>query len=90
MLFLNTIKLYHQIDAIQIDLDNDSDEDDFLFDENNEDDKDEKNKSNQKYKNYRNYNEPNQSLEANKEQEIDLPTHYKKKTHNFIMDYLKN
>ena len=82
--------IYHQIDAIQIDLDNDSDEDDFLFDENNEDDKDEKNKSNQKYKNYRNYNEPNQSLEANKEQEIDLPTHYKKKTHNFIMDYLKN
>ena len=81
--------IYHQIDVIQIDLDNDSDEDDFLFDDNNEDDKDEKNQSKKKYKNYRNYNEPNQSFEAIKEEEIDLPTHYKKKTYNFIMDYLK-
>ena len=87
---------YHQIDVIQIDLDNDIDEDEFLlFDENNVEDGDEGKKNKKQndkkstYKNYRNFYEQNQSLEKNKEEVIDLPTHYKKKTINFIMDYLK-
>ena len=83
--------LYHQIDVIQIDLDNDIDEDeDFIFSEISEDDKKEKNQSKYRYKNYRNLNyEQNKSFEKGKEEEIDLPSHYKKKTYNFIMDYLK-
>ena len=84
--------IYHQIDVIQIDLDNDSDDDDFLFNENNEDEKNEKKEKSQSkynYKNYRNYSDRNKALEIIKVEEIDLPTHYKKKTYNFIMDYLK-
>ena len=83
--------LYHQIDVIQIDLDNDfTGDEDFLLDEIAENEKKEKNQSKYNYKNYRNFNyEQNQTFEKNKEEEIDLPTHYKKKTYNLIMDYLK-
>lgn len=83
--------LYHQIDVIQIDLDNDFTEDeDFLLGEIAEDEKKEKKQSKYNYKNYKNFNyEQNQTFEKNKEEEIDLPTHYKKKTYNLIMDYLK-
>ena len=82
--------LFHQIDAIQIDLDNDYDEDeDFLFAEIYKDEK-AKNQSKCKCENYRNFNyDTNQSYEKSKEEEIDLPSHYKKKTYNFIIDYLK-
>ena len=83
--------LYHQIDVIQIDLDNDfTGDEDFLLDEIAENEKKEKNQSKYNYKNYRNFNyEQNQTFEKNKEEEIDLPTHYKKKTYNLIMAYLK-
>ena len=86
------IKFSQLIDAIQIDLDNDFDEDvDFLYAEIKNNDK-EKNQSkcSCKYNNYRNYNfEQNRSNVKNKEEEIDLPSHYKKKTYNSLIDYLK-
>ena len=83
---------YRQIDVIQIDLENVLEEDeDFLFAEMSGNDKEEKTQSKLRYKNYRNFNyDQNKYFEKGKEEEIDLPSHYKKKTYNFIMDYLKN
>lgn len=86
---------YHQLDVIQIDLDHDLEEDEFLLGEENleKNDENKNGKSqydkNNNYKNYRNFNEQNLLFEQSKEEEIDLPSHYKKKTINFIMDYLK-
>ena len=82
---------YFQNDAIQIDLDNDYDMDeDFLFEEISEDEK-EKNQAKNNYKKYRNFSyEKNLSFEKIKEEEIDLPVHYKNKIISSIMDYLNN
>ena len=77
--------IYKKFDVIQIDLDNDFQEDFELFN-----DKDIKGKDDLKY-NYRNINyNQNQTLEKKEiEQKIDLPAHYKKKTYNIILDYIK-
>ena len=82
--------IYSEIDVIQIDLDNDYEDEDFFFSEIAEDEKKDKNQTKYNYKKYRNMNyELNQSYEKIKEEDFDLPGHYKKKTYNFIMDYLK-
>ena len=78
--------IFKKFDVIQIDLDNDFNEDFELFNE-----KDIKNKDDLKY-NYRNINyHKSQNLEKKEiETEIELPTHYKKKTHNILLDYIKS
>ena len=78
--------IFKKFDVIQIDLDNDFNEDFELFNE-----KDIKNKDDLKY-NYRNINyNKSQNLEKKEiETEIELPTHYKKKTHNILLDYIKS
>ena len=80
-------KFYHQkFDVIQIDLDNDIEEDIDIFYDKDINDEDDYNKYN-----YRNLNyELNDNLAKKEvEKEIDLPAHYKKKTYNLIMDYIK-
>ena len=78
--------IFKKFDVIQIDLDNDFNEDFELFNE-----KDIKNKDDLKY-NYRNINyNKSQNLEKKEiETEIELPTHYKKKTNNILLDYIKS
>ena len=78
--------IFKKFDVIQIDLDNDFNEDFELFNE-----KDIKNKDDLKY-NYRNINyHKSQNLEKKEiETEIELPTHYKKKTNNILLDYIKS
>ena len=78
--------IFKKFDVIQIDLDNDFNEDFELFNE-----KDIKNKDDLKY-NYRNINyHTSQNLEKKEiETEIELPTHYKKKTNNILLDYIKS
>ena len=75
-----------KFEVIQIDLDNDFNEDFELFNE-----KDIKSKDDFKY-NYRNINyNKNQNPEKKEiDTEIDLPTHYKKKTYNLLLDYIKS
>ena len=81
-----TKHIFKKFDVIQIDLDNDLEEDFDLFNE-----KDIKGKDDLKY-NFRNFNsnmKPN--LEKKEiQEEIDLPSHYKKKTNNLILDYIKD
>ena len=78
--------IFKKFDVIQIDLDNDFNEDFELFNE-----KDIKNEDDLKY-NYRNINyNKSQNLEKKEiETEIELPTHYKKKTNNILLDYIKS
>ena len=78
--------IFKKFDVIQIDLDNDFNEDFELFNE-----KDIKNKDDLKY-NYRNINyHKSQNLDKKEiETEIELPTHYKKKTNNILLDYIKS
>ena len=78
--------IFKKFDVIQIDLNNDFNEDFELFNE-----KDIKNKDDLKY-NYRNINyHKSQNLEKKEiETEIELPTHYKKKTNNILLDYIKS
>ena len=78
--------IFKKFGVVQIDLDNDFNEDFELFNE-----KDIKNKDDLKY-NYRNINyHKSQNLEKKEiETEIELPTHYKKKTNNILLDYIKS
>ena len=71
--------------VIQIDLDNDIYNDVDFF--NN---KDINEKDNDIDYNYRNFNFDLNENPKKKEEEIDLPIHYKKKTHNIILNYIKD